>query len=291
MVIVGGGYIACEMSQFFLGMGTRTTLIERGRLLLKDEDLDVQKAFQAKFSGRIDLRTETALQSVSYRSGRFHLRLKHAKNSGFEKMSTDRLLYAIGREPNTEGFAKAGFALDAHGFVKVNAHLETNHRGVYALGDVNGRALFTHAANAQRKYLEQRILEGCTAPIDHGPMPHAIFTDPEIAAVGESEQSLRARGAKFIKAIVYYSEVAKGRAMREQAGLAKLLATPSGEILGFHIVGPDASILLHQVIPVIRFKNHVASLTKFITIHPSLSELVVKTALRALDKLAARKRS
>jgi len=116
-------------------------------------------------------------------------------------------------------------------------------------------------------------------------MPHAVFTDPEVAGVGQTEQALRARGVKHLKAVVRYDEVGKGIALKERDGIAKLLSSPSGEILGFHVVGPGASVLLHQAVVAMRWRCHVSSLTGAITVHPSLSEVVAETAWRVLAEL------
>ncbi len=118
-------------------------------------------------------------------------------------------------------------------------------KNIFAVGDVNGRHLFTHAATVQNEFLADRLSGGSRVPIDHGPIPHAIFTDPEVAGMGETEEALCARGAKYLKAIVRYDDLAKRIALKEEHGIAKLLASPTGEILGFHAVGPEASVLRH----------------------------------------------
>ena len=264
MVIVGGGLIACEFASFFSAVGTHVTLVTRGAELLGAEDKDIRKAFRAAFAERVDLRTRTIVGGVTYRAGRFRVQLE-SNTPG--SLGCEALLYATGRTPNTDGIGieRAGIALDERGFVRVNRRLETNVKGVYALGDVNGLAPFTHAATAQRGYLIERFFGGRSTPMEAGPIPHAVFTDPEIASVGETEDALKARGAKYVKSVMRYDEVAKGAAMKEKHGIAKVLASPKGRILGFHIVGPDSSILIHEVIPVIRWRNHLRSLTDVVT--------------------------
>lgn len=286
MVIVGGGLVACEFASFFSAVGTHVTLVTRGPELLDAEDQDIRGTFRAAFAERLDLRTRTTVRDVTYRAGRFHVKLDPSISGS---LVSETLFYAIGRRPNTDdlGIERAGIALDPRGFVRVNRRLETNVRGVYALGDVNGLAPFTHAATAQRDYLIERLFRARRTPMNGGPVPHAVFTDPEIASIGETEDALKARGADYVKSVVRYDEVAKGAAMKVKHGLAKVLASPTGRILGFHCVGPDSSILLHEVIPAIRWRNHLSSLTDVVTVHPSLSELVAKTASRALEALSS----
>ncbi|MGQ0613196.1 MAG: dihydrolipoyl dehydrogenase family protein [Planctomycetaceae bacterium] len=307
LILVGGGFIACEFAHFFAGVGTRVTVLERGPELLAHEDADVRRAFAKAFAPRIDLRTERAVERVSFARGRFRVELSGggrgripAKNGrrgarpsraharGLETVTADALVYAIGRVPNSDTLRldRAGVATDERGYVRVNGYLETSVPGIWACGDANGRHLFTHAATAQVEYLGDRLVDRHPRlPLDHGPMPHAVFTDPEIGSVGETEDQLLARGARYVKSVVGYADVPKGTALQEEHGLAKLLASPRGEILGFHVVGPEASILLHQVVPVMRWRNHVSSLTGAVTVHPSLNELVAAAAWDLLDRL------
>lgn len=284
IAIVGGGFIACEFAHFFSSMGSEVTIVERSAELLMAEDEDVRRAFCASFCPRIDYRGNAQVASVEYARGRFRLRLEGPRK---KEVEAEALLYAIGRRPNTDGIGleRTGIAVNERGFLPVDDHLRTNIADVWAVGDVNGRHMFTHATTAQVEYLSEVLFEGRTTPIDHGPMPHAVFTDPEVGVVGETEQALRARGATYVKSVVRYEDVPKGSAMKDRHGLAKLLADSTGRILGFHVVGPEASILLHQVVPVMRWRNHVSSLTDAVTVHPALNELVAATAWEVLDRL------
>jgi dihydrolipoamide dehydrogenase len=159
--------------------------------------------------------------------------------------------------------------------------MRTSVEGVYALGDVIGRYSFTHSAAFEAQYLSRKLLQGETEPIEYGHMPHAVFSHPEVAGIGATEQDLRADGVDYRRASLPYTTAAKGRAIKEEHGLCKFLLAPSGEILGFHVVGRDASILLHQVIPVMKWRNHISSITGIIHVHPSLPEVVRNTARKA----------
>lgn len=285
IILVGGGFVSCEFAHFFAGVGTRVTMVERGPDLLAREDPDVRRAFHASFAPRVDLRTKSRIGKVSFSRGRFRVELSGA---GRGTVTAEALVYAIGRVPNTDmlRLSAAGIRTDSRGFVEVDDHLETSARGVFACGDANGRHMFTHAATVQVDYLGDRLVDGGPRrPLDHGPMPHAVFTDPEIGSVGETEDELRARGARYVKSVIAFKDVVKGRALKDEHGIAKLLAGPRGEILGFHVVGPEASILLHQVVPVMRWRNHVSSLTGAVTVHPALNELVTAGAWNVLEQL------
>jgi len=156
---------------------------------------------------------------------------------------------------------------------------------VHALGDVAGKYFFTHTASLEAAYLG-RLLTGATdAQLDYGPVPHAVFTEPEMAAVGRTEEELKAAGIDYVKATLPFGKVTKGRAIKEEHGLAKLLVARDGEILGAHLVGANASILLHEIVAVMKWRNNVSSLTEMIHVHPSLNEVIGGVASRAAKAL------
>ncbi len=288
ITIVGGGYIACELAHFFHGVGIETTVLCRGSELLKAEDREIRGIFKEGFTTRVTVLFETSISQVSHDGTRFHMDLETRSGEG-SKHASEALLFAIGRIPNTDqiGIENTGLGVDKRGFLQVNDRLETGVKGVYGLGDVKGRHLFTHAAAFEAGYLTDCFLEGKNEDLDYGPMPHAVFSLPEIAGVGATEDQLERDGTPFQKASLPYTSAAKGRAIKEQHGLCKLLLDPSGKILGCHIVGHHASTLVHEVIPVMKWRNHVSSLTQIIHIHPSLSEVVRNTARRAESLLKA----
>jgi len=153
------------------------------------------------------------------------------------------------------------------------------------MGDIAGRYMFTHAANFESEYLGNQIAENRDEPIDYGPMPHAIFTSPEIAGVGATEEELKKSGQPYLAASVPFMNTTKGRAVKEEHGLCKLLIAPDHRILGCHIVGYQASVLLHAVIPIMKWRNDIHSLVDIIYVHPSLAEVVRGAARKAAGML------
>ncbi len=291
LVVVGGGFVACELAHAFAAFGTRVTLLEARARLLEEEDEDVSRLVTEGLSARMRVRTRCPVEAIESvggagaRRGRVRVRFGGPRGG---RVEADAVLVAVGRRPHVEGLAleRAGIETDERGAVRVDARLRTTARGVFAIGDVNGIAPFTHAAVAQADWLGDALLEGRRGPFDGGPVPHAVFTDPEVGAVGATEQDLRRRRVPYVSALVRYDETPMGWAMGEPPGFAKCLASPRGEILGFHVVGPHASVLVHQVVPAMRWRNHVSSLTDAMTVHPSLSEVVAEAAWRARDRLA-----
>ena len=145
--------------------------------------------------------------------------------------------------------------------------------------------MFTHAANFESEYLARQIGESRDGPIDYGPMPHAIFASPEIAGVGATEEELKKNGTSYVAASVPFLNTTKGRAVKEAYGICKLLVAPDHKILGCHIVGYQASVLLHAVLPIMKWRNDIHSLVDIIYIHPSLAEVVRGAGRKAAGML------
>ncbi|MCZ6571809.1 MAG: NAD(P)/FAD-dependent oxidoreductase [Planctomycetota bacterium] len=278
LTIVGGGYIGCELSHFFNGVGVETTLLVRTEHLLGREDEEACAVMQKGFTERVPTRFNVFVEAVAHEDGSFLLTL----SDGSEHTS-EALLFAIGRIPNSDQIAIENTDLkpNAHGYVESDDHLRTSVPHIYSLGDVAGRYFFTHTSSFEAAYLGRQIVEGLDEPIDYGPVGHAIFTSPEIAGVGATEQELKERGEDYVAASVPYSSYTKGRALKEEHGLFKLILDREGKILGCHVVGHEASVLLHEVLPVMKWRNHVSSITDVIHVHPSLPEIVRGAAGKA----------
>ena len=158
--------------------------------------------------------------------------------------------------------------------------------GVHALGDVAGKYFFTHTASLEASYLDKLLTGATDEPLDYGPVPHAVFTEPELAGVGKTEQELIDDGVDYVKATVPFKNVTKGRAIKEQHGLAKLLLARDGTILGAHLVGAHSSILIQEIVTAMKWRNHVSTLTDVIHLHPGLSEVIGSVAAKASRELA-----
>ncbi len=286
IIVAGGGYIATELAQFFHGVGVATTLVHRNDVLLRAEDEDVRAVFKEGFTSRVPCRLSTKILRVRHDDDGFHV--DGRSPSGEETLHAAKLLYAIGRVPNSDGIGleRAGIDTDGRGWVQVDDRLRTSAASVWSLGDLTGGHQFTHSAAREAKYLEAAILDGDDAPLDLGPVPHAVFSRPEVAGVGATEQELRAAGTPYHAAALPYTSAAKGRAVKEQHGLCKVLVAPDGALLGVHLVGHEASVLVHQAIMAMRWKPHIEALTDVIYIHPSLPEILRNTARKAAAMVA-----
>ncbi len=286
ITIVGGGYIACELGHFFHGIGVDTLILVRGSHLLDREDAETRAIFVKGFTARVPVEFNSTIASARHDGALFHLGIHHNDGAHF-KRDSEALLFCIGRVPNSDhiGLQNTDLKPNARGYIETDDHLRTSVEGVYAMGDVAGRYMFTHAANFESEYLGDQIAENRDEPIDYGPMPHAIFTNPEIAGVGATEEELKKGGQPYLAASVPFMSTTKGRAVKEEHGLCKVLIAPDHKILGCHIVGYQASVLLHAVIPIMKWRNDIHSLVNMIYIHPSLAEVVRGAARKAAGML------
>lgn len=279
LTIIGGGYIAAELAHFFGSLGTKISIIQRRGVLVPNEDEEVAAKFTELFSKKYNVYLGYNVESVSKDNAIFRV---NANNSSGEKIKvdSDQLLVATGRTPNSDllDLPKTGVKTDGRGFVKVDEYLETNVMGIFALGDAAGRYLFKHAANHEAQYAYHNLVHGKKIPVDYTAMPHAIFSSPQIAGAGYTEQELKKNNTAYSRAVYPYIKTAMGEAIEERDGFAKFLVSKEGRILGCHIIGSNASILIHEALVAMKLGAGIGSITTTVHIHPALSEVVSRAA-------------
>jgi mycothione reductase len=184
---------------------------------------------------------------------------------------------ATGRRPNTDDLdlERTGVELDEHGFVTVDAELRTSHPEIYAYGDVIGQAMFKHTSSYEGE-LAYRNSQGASIKVDYAANPHAVFSDPQIGSVGLTEQACKERGLRYRVARKDYADIAKGEIIGAPPGFAKLLVEEGTDrILGFHMVGPSAADLIHEVVIAMNAAGGTSALVRdSIHVHPTLAELI-----------------
>lgn len=281
LTIIGGGYIACELGHFFGSLGTKVNIIQRRNVLLVDEDEEVAKKFTEVFAKKHNVYTGHRPESVAKRNGNFIVRAGDAAGKTIE-VESDQLLVATGRVPNSDtlDLGKTGVRTDKEGFIVVDEHLETNVEGIFALGDAVGRYPFKHAANHEAQYAYRNIVRPQKkVPVDYAAMPHAVFTSPQVAGAGYTEQELREKGMHYAKSIYPYISTAMGEALEDRDGFVKLLVSPHDrKILGCHIIGSEASVLIHEVLVAMKAGGTIDAIANTVHIHPALSEVVARAA-------------
>lgn len=281
MVIIGGGYIAAELGHFYAALGCKVTIIQRGPLLIPREDKDIAETFTKLWKEKYGVVCNCDVIKVEKKG---KIIVVHTTQAGTgRKFTAEKLLIATGVKPNSDRLevAKAGIKTNEKGFVMVNKYLETSAKNVWALGDIAGVYLFKHSANLEAEYVLNAVL-GKRHEINYYPMPHAIFTSPQIAGVGLTEQDCQQQEKKYVVGKYYYAHTGMGAAIEEKNGFVKLIVDrKSKEILGCHILGPDASTLIHEVVVAMKADRFKALdlLREAVHIHPALSEVVQRAAL------------
>ena len=284
LAILGGGYIAAEMAHFFGALGTEITLIHRGSQLLRAEDDDVARRFTEVLQRKINMLLNTQISRADSRGDEIVLQV--STNGNTSEVVVYGLLVATGRVPNTDllNVVAAGVDVDERGYVKTDQFLETNVPGVWALGDIVGKYLLKHSANQEAAYASNNIFNSENKfAVDYNAMPHAIFASPQVAGVGLTEREANEQGIDYAVASYDYYNTAYGSSIEDRDGFVKVLAERgSGKILGAHIIGTDASMLIQEVVNAMRAGLTVGGITQSIYVHPALPE-VVQRAFGELD--------
>lgn len=286
LIIVGGGLVAVEFAHVFAAFGTQVTLLHRGPRLLKHADELVAERFTKLLSRRVVLRLGQHLASVADAAGR--IEVGTTDDDGIEYFfEADQVLVATGRVPNSDTLAlpAAGVEVSADGRVLVDAYQRTTAEGVWALGDLSSPWQLKHVANHEARVVQHNLLHpDDLVATDHRFVPQAVFSGPQVAWVGLTEQECRAQGRRFAVGRRDYGDVAFGWAMEDRDHFAKVIADPeTGQLLGAHILGPDAPNLIQPLIQAMSFGLDVRSMARGqYWIHPALAE-VVENALLAVE--------
>jgi dihydrolipoamide dehydrogenase len=247
--------------------------------MLREEDKEVADAFTRIFSKKHKIILGYAPKSARQKGKKIAITAENGKKK--IRLETDSLLVATGRIPNTDTLdtKRGGIELTEKGYVKVNEYLETSAPNTWALGDIAGKYALKHSANLEAEYAIRNMLHGERAAVDYWPMPHAIFTSPQIAAVGFTEEELKERRADYAVGRYEYKRTAMGLALGNPEGFCKLLADrQTRKLLGCHIIGPDASTLIHEVIVAMKAGLTPSDISGATHVHPALSEVVQRAA-------------
>ena len=275
MTILGGGYIAAELAHFYGSLGTKINIIQRGSLLVPNEDEEIARKFTEIFSRKYNVLAGFQATKVFKKNKKFVVVAESMKSR--KTLESDQLLVATGRMPNTDvlDVKKGKVGVDEKGFVKTNKYLETTAKNTWALGDIAGKFLFKHSANLEAQYVYHNSILGKRLPVDYSAMPHAIFSFPQVAGVGLREQDLKQRKNNYSVGKYRYINSGMGIALQDNDGFVKIFADrKTKKILGCHILGTDASTLIHEVIVVMKNNLSADAISNSVHVHPALSEVV-----------------
>jgi len=281
IAIIGGGYIAAEYGHFFSAMGSEVSIIGRNPQFLHEEEPEISALAKRELGRHMKILTNCDVREVQRTSrGEKILIAINRSNAQKVEITAHEILVAAGREPNADILhpERGGVRTDERGWIIVDEHLETSQPNVYALGDADGRYLFKHVANYEARIVYYNAVAKKKVEVDYHAVPHAVFTHPEIASVGLTErEAIKRYGPNGILiGIQRYEDTAKGEAMAVRDYFVKVLVEREKMgIIGAHIVGPYASILIQEVINVMyTSERSVFPIIDAMHIHPSLSEVV-----------------
>ena len=293
LLVLGGGSVAAELAQFFNRIGTQVTLIQRSHHIFSTGDEDLARPVEASFRHEgMRVYTGTQIQRFVMEGDRKTAHFLHGDRQ--VTASGKQILQALGRRPNTGGLGleKAGVHLE-HGRVVVDAEMRTNQPHIYAVGDVNGLHEIVHIAIQQGEIAGANATaagtpatKASTRRYDERLKAQVIFTDPQVASVGLSERECQEEDAPYLVADYPFDDHGKSLCLGETLGHVKLLCDPvNGELIGAHIVGPEAGELIHEMIAIMHFRGTVRDIAQMPHYHPTLAEILTYPAEELAERL------
>jgi dihydrolipoamide dehydrogenase len=280
VLIVGGGYIAAEYGHFLSAMGSQVMVIGRNPQFIPEEEPEVSGLAKRELEQHMTIYTNhEVLEAKTTKNGKVLVAVNRETKQKIE-LTADQILIATGRGSLSDVLKpeKGGVKTDKQGWIVVDEYLETSQPNVWALGDANGQYPFKHVANYEAGIVYYNAVEKKKLTVDYHAVPHAVFTYPEIASVGLGEkEAIEKHGAdKVLIGFHRYEDTAKGEAMDAKDYFVKVIVEQGTlKIIGAHIIGPYASVLIHEIIPLMYTSEQTARpILAGIHIHPALSEVV-----------------
>lgn len=281
LVVIGAGVIGLELGSVWSRLGSEVTVIEYLDRILPGMDLDVAKSFQKILTKQgFTFRLSSMVTGVTRKASKCEVAIKPVAGEDSETMSADAVLVAVGRKPFTDGLGleEVGVEQDDHGRVVVNDHYESNVAGIYAIGDVIAGPMLAHKAEDEGVAVAE-LLAGQAGHVNYDVIPSVIYTAPEVASVGKTEEDLKAQGIDYN--VGKFPFLANGRAKvnRTTDGFVKILADKTTDrVLGVHIIGPNAGEMIAEAVVVMEFGGSAEDIARTCHAHPTLSEAVKEAA-------------
>ncbi len=282
MVVIGAGYIGLEMGSVWRRLGTEVTVVEFLDRITPGMDGEIAKQFQRLlarqgFAFRLGCKVTAAKASKSGVS----LSLEKVAGGEPESLKAEVVLVSVGRRPYTEGLGldAAGVQIDSHGRVVVDEHFRTNVAGVYAIGDVIRGPMLAHKAEDEGMACAE-IIAGHAGHVNYEAIPAVVYTAPEVAAVGRTEDELKEGGVAYKVGKFPFRANSRARVTDQVDGMVKILSdAASDKVLGVHILGPDAGTMIHEAVMAMEFGGSAEDIARSCHAHPTLSEAVKEAAL------------
>jgi len=279
IIIIGGGYIGVEFAHFFSAMGSEVTILQHGDRLIKNSEPEISHLLKTQMEKRMKVLTN--IEIIEIKKENKNIRVIYNQGDNSKKiLKAEKIFISTGRKSNADllKIENTKINVDKNNYIQVNEYLETSQPGIWALGDANGRYLFKHVANYESLIVYFNAVLKKQVKVDYHAIPHAVFTDPEIAGVGMREKEAVDRLGKNNVLIGYqrYQDTAKGEAMSLTDYFVKVIVERNTlRILGAHIIGPHASVLIQEIINLMYTPDQSATpIINGMHIHPALNEVV-----------------
>jgi dihydrolipoamide dehydrogenase len=279
LVVIGGGYIGLELGSVWRRLGAEVTVVEFLDRIIPNMDGEISKSFE-RLLARQGMKFRLGTKVTGARKGNdgVTLSIEPAKGGAAEELKADVVLLSIGRRAYTEGVG-AGVELDEQGRVNTGAHYATNVPGIYAIGDCITGPMLAHKAEEEGVAVAE-IIAGQAGHVNYGAIPGVVYTWPEVASVGQTEEELKAAGVAYSVGKFPFTANGRARAMGETDGFVKLLADKATDrLLGAHIIGPEAGTLISELTMAIEFGASAEDVARTCHPHPTLEEAVKEAAL------------
>ena len=285
MAIIGGGFVACEFAHVFAALGVDVIQIQRSATLLKVEEAEIARRYTAYAASRYDLRLSSFVTEATRADGVWTLRVDGTDPC---EVQAEVVLLAVGRRPNTDLLDPAAGGLDCHddGRLVVDKQLRTTANGVWSLGDISSDWQLKHVANHESRIVAHNLavdtgrLDAAPRMIDDRPVPHAVFGHPQLASFGPTTSELNAAGVEYVTCSTEYGDTAYGWALEDRSGIVIIHASPDGQILAAHCLGPHAAGLIQPLIQAASFGQNAHDVARGqYWIHPALPEVVENALL------------
>ncbi len=280
LIIIGGGYISVEYAHFFSAMGTTVTIIEQRNRIIPHEEPEISEVLKNELNKRINVNTGLEVVEISKSNNSVKVNATNVDTNETESFSAEQILVATGRKSNADLLKvyQTGVEVDDRGYIKVNEYLQTSQSNIWAFGDAIGKEMFKHVANEEAYLAWNNAFHDEKIPMQYHAAPHAIYSHPQIASVGLTQKQAENKNFDLLIGTASYDQVAKGQAMNEKNTFAKAIVNKEDfRILGFHIIGPFAPIVIQEVITIMQLKGQVGHIGQSMHIHPALPELIQRT--------------
>ncbi len=282
LAVIGGGYIGLELGSVWHRLGAEVTVIEYLDKLVPGMDGEIGKTFERVLGKQgLKFKLSTKVTAANATDDGVDLTIEPAKGGAPETLQADVVLVSIGRRPYTAnlGLSEAGVAMDERGFVRIDPHYRTNVDGIYAIGDVITGPMLAHKAEEEGVAVAE-LIAGQAGHVNYGVIPGVVYTWPEVASIGATEEMLKRDGIAYNAGRFPFTANGRARAMGATDGFVKILADKTTDrILGAHIIGPDAGTLVAEIATAMEFGASSEDVARICHAHPSLSEAVKEAAL------------